>query len=275
MPRIPLEDNFTDVIGKSQRGLGITDQQLADRADVSLDDLAAVKGGQSIDAVIRRVARHLRLNPDALVALAHQAWYPEQALFPRGFAMFNTPYGDMTVNSYLVWDARSRIAAAFDTGASCTAMLDVIHSENLTLRYVFLTHTHEDHVADLPRLAAETPAEVWSSEREPAAFPGAKTFKENAHFHLGDEIAIKTILTSGHSPGLTTYFVTGLSWPLAIVGDALFASSMGGSATHFQEQYRNNFDKILTLPRSTVLAPGHGPLTTLAQEKKHNPFFAS
>jgi len=274
MPRIPLEDNFTDVIGKAQRGLGLTDQQLADRADVSRDDLATLQGGQPIDAVIRRVARHLRLSPDALVALAHQAWYPEQALFPRGFAMFNTPYGDMTVNSYLVWDARSRVAAAFDTGASCSAMLDVIHAENLTLHYVFLTHTHEDHVADLPRLAAETRAEVWSSEREPADWPGAKVFKENAHFHLGDEIAIKTILTSGHSPGLTTYFVTGLSWPLAIVGDALFASSMGGSATHYQEQYRNNFDKILTLPRATVLAPGHGPLTTLAQEKKHNPFFA-
>jgi len=274
MPRIPLEDNFADVIGKAQRGLGLTDEQLATRADVSVADLAIVKGGKSIDAVIRRVARHLRLSSDALVALAHQAWYPEQALFPRGFAMFNTPYGDMTVNSYLVWDARSRVAAAFDTGASCTAMLDVIHAENLTLRYVFLTHTHEDHVADLPRLAAETRAEVWSSEREPVAFPGAQSFKENAHFHLGDEIAIKTILTSGHSPGLTTYFVTGLSWPLAIVGDALFASSMGGSATHFSEQYRNNFDKILTLPRSTVLAPGHGPLTTLAQEKKHNPFFA-
>ncbi|HTZ21293.1 MAG TPA: MBL fold metallo-hydrolase [Opitutaceae bacterium] len=274
MPRIPLEDNFTDVIGKAQRGFGITDQQLAARAGVSPADLTAVQGGKALDDVIRRVARHLRLGPDALVALAHQAWYPEPALFPRGFAMFNTPYGDMTVNSYLVWDARSRVAAAFDTGASCTAMLDVIHAEDLTLRYVFLTHTHEDHVADLPRLAAETRAEVWSSEREPAGWPGAKVFKENAHFHLGEEIAIKTILTSGHSPGLTTYFVTGLSWPLAIVGDALFASSMGGSATHFQEQYRNNFDKILPLPKDTVLAPGHGPLTTLVQEKKHNPFFA-
>jgi hydroxyacylglutathione hydrolase len=274
MPRIPLEDNFADVIAKAQRGLGITDVQLAARAGVDPANLAAVQGGKPLDAVIRPVARHLHLSPDALVALAHLAWYPEQPLFPRGFAMFNTPYGDMTVNSYLVWDARSRVAAAFDTGASCTAMLDVIHAENLNLRYIFLTHTHVDHVADLPRLAAETKAEVWSSEREPADFPGAKGFTENAHFHLGDEIAIKTLLTSGHSPGLTTYFVTGLSWPLAIVGDALFASSMGGSATRFQEQCRNNFDKILTLPRATVLAPGHGPLTTLAQEKKHNPFLA-
>ena len=68
--------------------------------------------------------------------------------------------------------------------------------------------------------------------------------------------------------------MTGLSWPLAIVGDAVFSSSMGGSATHFAEQYQNDLKKIFTLPRDTVLACGHGPLTTLAQEKTNNPFFA-
>jgi glyoxylase-like metal-dependent hydrolase (beta-lactamase superfamily II) len=103
--------------------------------------------------------------------------------------------------------------------------------------------------------------------------PHAKTFKENAHFHIGT-LAIKSLLTAGHSPGLTTFFVTGLSWPIAVVGDSIFASSMGGSPDHFADQYRNNKEKILTLPRDTVLACGHGPLTTLAQEKQHNPFFA-
>lgn len=273
MARIPLEDNFDDVINKAQRGLQLSDEELAQRADVSLADLAAVKQGYRNDAVLRRLARHLRLSPDALEALAHKRWYPQQPVFPKGFAAFNTKYEDMTVNSYLVWDARAGIAAAFDTGATAEPMLDLIHSEGLALRYIFLTHTHEDHVADLPRLAAETKAEVWASELEPAPFPGAKTFKENAHFHIG-AIAIKTLYTNGHSPGMTSFYVTGLSWPLAIVGDAIFASSMGGSATHFAEQYRHNKEKLLTLPRDTVLACGHGPITTLGQEKQHNPFFA-
>jgi hydroxyacylglutathione hydrolase len=273
MARIPLEDNFDDVINKAQRGLKITDQDLAQRAEVSADDLAAVKSGKPIDAVIRRVARHLKLSADALEALAHKRWYPQLPDFPKGFAAFNTKYEDMTVNSYLVWDPRARLAAAFDTGATSQAMVDLLHAEQLTLRYIFLTHTHEDHVADLAQLARETKAEVWASELEPADFPGAKTFKENAHFHVGS-LAIKTLYTFGHSPGMTTYFVTGLSWPLAVVGDSVFASSMGGSPTHFAEQYRNNREKIFTLPRDTVLACGHGPLTTLAQEKQHNPFFA-
>lgn len=273
MARIPLEDNFNDVINKAQRGLKISDADLARLAEVSAEDLAAIKDGQPLDAVIRRVARHLKLSPDALEALTHKRWYPQLPDFPKGFAMFNTPHEDMTVNSYLIWDARARVAAAFDTGATSEAALDLIRAEGLTLRYVFITHTHDDHIADLARLAGEAKAEVWASELEPVSHPGAKTFKENAHFHVGS-LAIKTLFTFGHSPGMTTFFVTGLSWPLAVVGDSVFASSMGGSPTHFADQYRNNREKIFTLPRDTVLACGHGPLTTLSQEKQHNPFFA-
>lgn len=273
MARIPLEDNFNDVINKAQRGLNISDEELAKRADVALEDLTAVKSGKPIDAVLRRVARHLRLSPAALEDLAYKRWYPQLPDFPKGFAVFNTPFEDMTVNSYLVWDGRAKVAVAFDTGANCQAMLDLIHAERLTVRYIFITHTHEDHIADLPRLAGETKAEVWASELEPAPIAGAKTFKENAHFHFG-ALSLKTLFTFGHSPGMTTFFISGLSWPLAVVGDSIFASSMGGSATHFADQYRNNREKIFTLPRDTVLACGHGPLTTLAQEKHHNPFFA-
>jgi len=236
-------------------------------------DLAAVKSGTPLLAVIRRVARHLKLGPHSLEELARKAWYPEQPNFPRGFAMFNTPFEDMTVNSYLIWDGKTKHAAAFDTGADSQAMIDTIESEGLKLRYIFITHTHDDHIADLKKLAASADAEVWANELEPVDFPGAQTFKENAHFHLGD-LAIKTLTTWGHSPGMTTFYVTGLSWPLAIVADSIFSCSMGGSPTNFADQYRNNKDKILTLPKDTVIAPGHGPLTTLAQEKAHNPFFA-
>jgi glyoxylase-like metal-dependent hydrolase (beta-lactamase superfamily II) len=275
MARLPLEDNFSDVIAKAQTGLRITDEQLATRAEISMEDLLAVKSGHLLDAVIRRIARHLKLGTNALEALAHKRFYPTAPIFSRGLTLFNTPQGEQTVNNYLIWDARSRFAAVFDTGTNAEALIDTIQAEHLDVRHIFITHTHHDHIAALPALAAACPrADVWSSELEPVDFPGAKTFKENAHFHVGDELAIKTLFTPGHSPGLTTFFVTGLSWPLAIVGDALFSSSIGGSAEHYSEQLRNDNEKIFTLPRNTVIAPGHGPMTTLALEKLHNPFFA-
>ena len=272
MPRIPLEDNFTDVIGKAQHGLKISDTDLAEKAGISTDELRAIKGGEVIESAILAVAAPLRLGRNSLLAMAKRGWYPGQPLFKRGFSMFNTQFEDMAVNSYLVWDAKTKLAAAFDTGADARRVLDTISSEGLTLRYIFITHTHDDHIADLKTLAING-AEIWASELEPVDFPGAKTFQENAHFHLG-ELAIKTLFTWGHSPGMTTFYVTGLSYPLAIVGDSIFASSMGGSQTHYEIQLRNNKQKILKLPLDTVLACGHGPLTTLKEEKQHNPFFA-
>jgi hydroxyacylglutathione hydrolase len=274
MPRIPLEDSYTDIISKAQRGMKISDEDLAKRAEVEVSDLTSLKAGHVNDAVLRRVARHLRLGPNSLEALAHKKWYPEAPVFPHGFAIFNTPFEDMTVNSYLVWDSRSKVAAAFDTGTDAGSMLDLVKSEGLKLQMILLTHTHDDHIADLPKLAKESGAEVWSSDREPVDYPGARVFKENAHFHIGG-LAIKTLSTWGHSPGQTTFYVTGLSYPLAVVGDSLFAGSMGGSATHYADQYKNDVEKILRLPKNTVLACGHGPLSSVSQEKRNNPFFAT
>lgn len=274
MPRILLEDTFIDVLGKAQRGLGLSDEALVAKAGIRPEELAALQRGEIRDYPIRAVARALQLNPAALVSLARKEWYPTQPEFPRGFALFNAAYdGDLTVNSYLIWDTRSRLAAAFDTGVDATAMLDTIAAEKLKLHYIFITHTHEDHIQALPQLASATGAEVWSSDREPVDYPGARTFGENAHFHLG-ELAVKTLFTWGHSPGQTTYYVTGLSWPLAIVGDSLFAASVGGSREHYAEQLANDREKIFRLPADTVLACGHGPLTTLQQERRYNPFFA-
>jgi glyoxylase-like metal-dependent hydrolase (beta-lactamase superfamily II) len=270
MPRIPLEDNFDDVIRKAQRGLGLTDSELARRAGLDPAVVRELRGGTFDEAAVRAVAPILRLGADRLLALGHKAWYPEQVIPPRGFAMFNTAFEDMTVNSYLVWDSRSRRAAAFDTGATCESMLDAIAVEKLKVSYLFLTHTHDDHVADAARLVAATGAEIWTSDLEP--FPDAKTFRENQTFHL-DGVAIKTILIGGHSPGLTAFLVTGLAWPVAICGDAIFASSMGGGLVSYSDIHRNNVEKLLVLQKDTVIAPGHGPLTTVGQEKKHNTFF--
>jgi glyoxylase-like metal-dependent hydrolase (beta-lactamase superfamily II) len=272
MARIPIEDNFDDVIRKAQRGLNIDDADLARRAQISLHDLTGLKEGHFDEAVARRVASHLRLHRDALVELGQKAWYPQQPLFTTGCAIFNTPYEDMTVNSYIVWDVRTRHAAVFDTGATSEPLLGLVKSEKLAVRHIFLTHTHEDHIADLSALQRATGAEVWTSELE--TVPGAKTFSENAFFHIGP-FAVKTLFTPGHSPGATTYYVTGLSYPLAIVGDSLFACSMGGADPDmYATALDNNRKKVLSLPLDTVLACGHGPITTVAQEKKHNPFFA-
>ena len=151
-------------------------------------------------------------------------------------------------------------------------MLDRVAAEKLTVKLILLTHSHPDHVADLRRLRKETSAPVYISDRESA--DGAEAISEGKRFRVGS-LEIEARLTWGHSPGGMTFVITGLECPVAIVGDSLFAGSMGGGSVSYEEAVRNNREKILTLPDETIVCPGHGPLTTVGKEKRENPFFAN
>jgi hydroxyacylglutathione hydrolase len=269
---IPLEDNVSDIIGKAQRGLGVSDSQLAERSGASADKIRKLRDGDFDEDAIERVAPLLKLNAAALRKLAAGKWNPESLGEIAGLAQFNTTYGDMTVNAYLVWDPATREAVAFDTGADCGEMLQRIEKEKLRVKLILLTHAHPDHVADLRRLREATDAPVHISELE--AEEGAHGIEEGKRFRAGS-LKIEARLTSGHSPGGITYVVSGLSRPVAIVGDSLFAGSMGGGNVSYEDALRNNREKILTLPDETIVCPGHGPLTTVGKEKRDNPFFAT
>ncbi|MDQ6623002.1 MAG: MBL fold metallo-hydrolase [Verrucomicrobiota bacterium] len=271
MKKIPLEDNFADVIGKAQRGLGLSDSQLAERARISSAEVRKLRGGEVDEMSIYRVGPILGLAGRALFDLASGNWSAPELELPDGFAIFNTAYGDMTVNSYLVWDAKKKRAVAFDTGADCSEMLARAKEAQVRIEAILLTHSHVDHVAALEQLRAATGAPVYLGERE--SIPGAEPIVEGKEFSFG-ALAIETLLTWGHSKGGVTYFVRGLERPLAIVGDSIFAGSMGGGAVSYADALQNNLEKILQLPNETMICPGHGPLTTVAHEQSANPFFA-
>ena len=263
---IPLEDFFNDVVGKSQRGLGHTVDSLAEKAGVSPEEVNAAKDGDKNPAVLLKLAAALGLHGPSLVTMAEGGWMPQPVTLD-GLAQFNTTYHDMTVNAYLVWDAETREAAAFDTGATAEPMRQKLDEMGLKLKFLFLTHTHPDHVADIATLGAD---EVLASSREP--HPEARSFEPGSSWRLGS-LSIEARSTWGHSKGGTTYVVRGLARPVAVVGDALFASSMGGGMVSFADALATNRKEIFTLPDETVVAPGHGPLTTVGEEKQHNPFY--
>jgi len=269
MKAIPLEDNFTDVVGKAQRGLGLSDAQLAKHAGIAASELTGFKEGGFDAAIARKLAAALNLGADALIELGQKAWYPESHE-TSGLASFNTAYEDMTVNSYLVFDPKTRLAAVFDTGSTCAGLLDYAKEHKLKIELLLLTHTHVDHVADLERLETATAAPVYVGELE--QFRGAQPFAAGKVFHLGN-LKIETRQTSGHARGGITYVVTGLPRRVAVAGDALFAASMGGGAISYEEALRTNRKEIFSLPDDTIICPGHGPLTTVGEQKKHNAFY--
>jgi hydroxyacylglutathione hydrolase len=269
---IPLEDDFNDIVGKAQRGWGISDEELLRKTGLTQPQLDAVKSGQFDERVVSKIAPALKLGRNALVALGRKAWAPKDPGEVPGLACFTTRYGTMTVNSYLVWDPKSDNGACFDTGANAAGMIQFAAEREIRIQMVLLTHTHPDHIADLDRLRRISDVSAFASKLEPV--PGAETFEAGHNFRLGN-LVIGTRQTRGHSRGGTTYVVQGLARPMAVVGDALFAGSMGGGMVSFEEALTTNRQQILTLPDDTILCPGHGPLTTVAEEKVHNPFFSS
>jgi hydroxyacylglutathione hydrolase len=268
---IPLEDNAGDIVGKAQRGLGISDSELAQKAGVSPQTIRKLRDGDFDQAALGSIAPVLGLEGRALGELANDEWRPDKIESLDGVAQFTTDYNGMTVNAFLVWDPATRAAAAFDTGADSSEMVRFAKHHKLDVQLILLTHAHPDHVADLPRLREETDAEVFTPTREEV--PGAEPIEEGKNFQLGN-LQINTRRTWGHSPGGMTYVVTGLARPIAVVGDSIFAGSMGGGNVSYRDALENNLEKILTLPNETIICPGHGPMTTVGEEKQHNPFFA-
>ena len=268
---LPLEDTAADILSKAQRGLSLSDEALAARSGVLVEDIRKLKNGGTDTETLRRVCEVLSLGTSSLTNLACGRYIPAVVKPPEGLFCTSTPYHDMMVNSYLVWDPETRDAAFFDTGSDADPMLDFASLHNLQVRQIFITHIHVDHILDLDRAVGKTGAQALISALEP--LDGAEAFQPGTVFSIG-RLKVSTRRTSGHATGGITYLVEGLSKSLAIVGDAMFAGSMGGGMVSYDEALRTNRQEILTLPDETIICAGHGPLTTVGEQKWANPFFA-
>lgn len=270
MKKIALEDEFEDIIGKSMSGKRVTAPDLSAKTGVDVDTIRALAQGKLDEMSLPKIAPALDLDPNSLLRSAMKTWYPK-LIELDGLQLFNSNYkGIMTVNAFLVWDPASKKAAIFDTGTDAFPILDAIEERGLTPTALFLTHTHPDHIAEANSITSRLGVPVFSNQLEP--YEGSTTFEESAEFEIG-ALKVSTRTTWGHSRGGTTYVIQGLERQLAVVGDAMFAGSMGGGLISFADALRTNREHILSLADDTVICPGHGPLSTVGEEKRNNPFF--
>src|SRR4051794_28807679 len=132
---IPLEDTFADIIGKARRGLGVSDNELAERSGAKADAIGQLFDGTFDRATLERVAPLLQLDARSLSELAEGKYRPNDVDLD-GLAQFTTPYHDVQVNAYLVWDPKSKEAVVFDSGTDCSAMLDHAKRNGLTIKLI-------------------------------------------------------------------------------------------------------------------------------------------
>jgi hydroxyacylglutathione hydrolase len=272
-----LEDDIGDILAKAMVGLGLGIDTVA--AKVSEQAVEEFQSGTLSRRSIKELAGFLGLDADSLQRIADGAYVPVVAV-PRGLSVFTTPYPvpgyeEMTVNAYLYFDDTSREAIIVDTGAGATGLLAVIGEKALRVRGLYLTHAHADHVAALAtvrRALGDVP--IWIDAREQASVPQALAIDERL-VHTFDGFAVENRLTPGHSPGGRTYFISRSGPSIAFVGDALFAGSMGRARGQLPMAKAALQEHVMSLPDDTVLCPGHGPMTTVEQERVNNPFLAA
>lgn len=264
-----LEDSFADVLGKAMAGLGLSEKKAAEKSSLPAEKIGSLLRGKFDEQDAIRLAGALGLRPEAVARLARGEYRPAVPRMPN-LVQVTTPYGGMTVNAYVLWDPENRGAAVFDTGADPTPLLEVVEREDLDVVGIFLTHSHADHIHALSTLQHQLGVDAWSSEQEPVR--GTRHFRPGDLFNAGRHF-IRTRLTPGHSPGGTTFVIEGQLLSAAITGDALFAGSIGGVRGNYAEALAAIRHEIFSLPDETIICPGHGPMTTVGQEKENNPFF--
>ena len=200
------------------------------------------------------------------------------------------PVGPLQCNCSVIGDESTREGLVIDPGDDIEEVLTLVRKHNLKVKQIVITHAHIDHVGGAMKLRAATGAAILLNQNDyallkmldaQAAWIGvAPPGKVEIDHSVAQADSIKTgslsadvIHTPGHTEGsICLYFPAEKK---LIAGDTLFAGSIGRTdlpGGSFEKIISSLHEKVLALPDDTVVIPGHGPLTTIGEERESNPF---
>lgn len=254
-PHIPLEDDYGDIVRKTARGRGI--------------DPSHLQNGS-----VSEVAARLGLDPQRLQAIADSTWSPEPV---ESDDVRHHPQLPHPSNGYVFFLDGGQRAALVDPAGVPARLVAMLRDGAYHLHYILITHKHADHCDATAEVAAAFPdARIVMHELDVHAIGDlaarAYRVRDNDTLPFGDDVEIRALHTPGHTDGSTSYVLRST----VFTGDTLFAGSVGGAygdVSTYADILNGVRSKLFTLPDHTVVMPGHGPPTTIAQEKAHNPFF--
>ncbi len=274
-----LEDEFGDVVGKARRGQEISTAQLASPSGLSVEELDQIEAYRLTPDIegVDRLADSLGLHRDKLRASAGKRFFP---LFPAGRPVEGAVVemlvlgSDFLMNGYVVGCTATRQGTVIDPGFEAGKILKTVETLGLDIVSVLLTHGHGDHTGALSEVCQATSAPAFISHADSSMLGSLRT-KIEGELVEGQILAVgnlrfRVTATGGHTPGGMTI----VHDQFAFVGDALFAGSLGGTQSRaaYEKQRQTVREGILGLD-DVILYPGHGPATTVGEERASNPFF--
>ena len=198
--------------------------------------------------------------------------------------------GPFQENCYVIGDEETGTGTVVDPGDEATRIALAVEQTNLEIGLILITHAHIDHVGAVAALVDEYACPVlMNAEAEPmleqlptqAMMMGLRFGKVptvDHHISDGDVLEVGGLrlearYTPGHAPGHLAFYIE--SEAVVFAGDALFAGSVGRTdllGGNMEVLMRSINERLLTLPDETQVFSGHGPQTTIADERRHNPF---
>ena len=196
-------------------------------------------------------------------------------------------------NTYIAHCEGSSDCLVVDPGLEPEKILDYLHTQRLTPAAILITHGHIDHIAGNAALKQRWPgcplvigavdaSKLTDAQKNlsgvfglPLVSPPADVTLKDGDTYQAAGMELKVLAVPGHSTGHVVYFLQEATPPLAFVGDVIFAGSVGRTDFpdgDFDQLAHGIHDKLFTLPSVTLLYSGHGPVTTVGQERMSNPF---
>jgi glyoxylase-like metal-dependent hydrolase (beta-lactamase superfamily II) len=277
---IPLEDELGDVLDKALRCAGLNEEQLAERAGVSVERIQNAEDyryDELTDEDLHRLAATLRLNEVGLAALARNR-YPRPRVTGLPFCVhpLRLPFGVGVVNAYAVVDCATGVGVLFDGGTEFEALQQIWPRAVTRIEAVFLTHPEAEHLGGVSGALRQHGLATFYGPRGGPIGPECWPLGEGETV-VAAGYQITAFSTPGHCAEHNCYLVRPRAVPraraLLVSGDLIFAGSLGGGYFSCPQLLQHARRILEALPGSTVIAPGHGPMTTVENERKYNPFF--
>ena len=177
-------------------GQGICPSVISKILGVERSSVVSVLKGEYNENIVEAMASELKLDKKKILLSAEKSWSPAPVKLSY-LKQFRSSYGEMIVNSFLIWDEVTKHSWVFDTGTEAASVLNFIsEKKNLKLDAIFLTHTHRDHIACLDELRAKTGnPSVFVHELE--LIDECEAIDEGFEYYVGP-LSLKVRHTHGH-----------------------------------------------------------------------------